>query len=158
MAKRPQDRYATARDLAEDLRLYTHREPIRARRVGVVGRVWRWARRHRARVRQIATVAVILLLGTIVSTYFAVQAQRRAMEARAMAMEALYQREEAEKKAAAVRAAREHSQRLLYTMQIQLAQKEWDQHGRPEAKEPSDWEWHFGGYRLRLRLEAGKPK
>src|SRR5262249_60493428 len=38
--------YAGPGDLAAALRRFRGREPIRARRVGVVGRLWRWSRRR----------------------------------------------------------------------------------------------------------------
>ncbi len=41
LAKRPADRYATATDLAEDLERFLHLEPVRARRISPVGRLWR---------------------------------------------------------------------------------------------------------------------
>ncbi len=46
MAKSPARRYATAQELALDLRRYQGGEPIRARPVGVVERLWHWCRRN----------------------------------------------------------------------------------------------------------------
>ncbi len=46
MAKAPARRYATAGDLADDLRRYLAHLPIQARPVGRIERVWRWCRRN----------------------------------------------------------------------------------------------------------------
>src|SRR5205809_2748277 len=44
--KDPKRRYASANDLAEDLRRYLADEPIKARRIGPLERLGRWGRRN----------------------------------------------------------------------------------------------------------------
>jgi len=45
LAKHPADRYATAGELAEELARYARGEPIRMRRLGPLGKLWRWCTR-----------------------------------------------------------------------------------------------------------------
>jgi hypothetical protein len=77
LQKEPVRRFATAADLAEDLRRFQAGEPIAARPVGSIERAVKWARRRPAA----AALLLSLVLGTAVSTYFAVQARRRAHDA-----------------------------------------------------------------------------
>jgi eukaryotic-like serine/threonine-protein kinase len=62
MSKSPARRYATAGELAEDLRRFLRGEPIRARPVGRAERLWRWCRRN--------PVAAGLLLAVSLSSAF----------------------------------------------------------------------------------------
>jgi eukaryotic-like serine/threonine-protein kinase len=65
MAKDPSGRYATAQELAADLKRFLDNRPILARRPGPVERGLRWAMRHRELV---ATSAAVLVVALIVST------------------------------------------------------------------------------------------
>jgi serine/threonine protein kinase len=59
LEKDPQRRYATAADLSADLDRFLHDDPIEARRVSLLERVFRWARRY-----PVVSVLVVLLLLT----------------------------------------------------------------------------------------------
>jgi serine/threonine protein kinase/Flp pilus assembly protein TadD len=61
--KRPQDRYATAQELADDLRRWLLDKPIRARKPSWRQRAIKWARRHRPLM---AGAAAALLVGLTV--------------------------------------------------------------------------------------------
>jgi serine/threonine protein kinase/tetratricopeptide (TPR) repeat protein len=62
MAKDPGRRYATAGEIAEDLRRLLADRPIRARRTPWRERAWRWCRRNPAVASLIASVVVLLLV------------------------------------------------------------------------------------------------
>jgi serine/threonine protein kinase len=70
LEKNPADRYATAGELADDLRRFLEDKPIRARRPTLRQRLWKWCRRHRA----VAAAAFLVLLAAIgalaASSYF----------------------------------------------------------------------------------------
>jgi serine/threonine protein kinase len=62
MAKTPARRYASAQELADDLRRWLHGEPIKARPIGKAERLWRWCRRN--------PVAASLLLAVTLGSAF----------------------------------------------------------------------------------------
>jgi WD40 repeat protein/tRNA A-37 threonylcarbamoyl transferase component Bud32 len=111
--EKPQSRrYASARELANELRRFLNDEPILARPVTAPARAWRWCRRNPGISGLLLAIAGSLLCGVGFSTYFAIQAdvqlkqaqknERRATQAQAEAQSA------AEKAAAsAVQAGRE---------------------------------------------------
>jgi serine/threonine protein kinase/WD40 repeat protein/Tfp pilus assembly protein PilF len=68
LAKDPGGRYPTAEMLAEDLRRFLVDRPIRARRAGSAEHLWRWCRRNPAVAGLLATVGLLLILVTAVST------------------------------------------------------------------------------------------
>jgi serine/threonine protein kinase len=68
MEKRPQDRYATAQALADDLRHWLEDRPIRARRPSLAQRLARWGRRRKPLIGGLAAALVMglaVLAGSI---------------------------------------------------------------------------------------------
>ncbi|HKI31171.1 MAG TPA: protein kinase [Gemmataceae bacterium] len=113
LQKEPAKRYPTAADLSADLRRFLNDEPVLARRVGKGERLWRWCRRYPAVAGLLATVALLLIAGTTVSTYFALQADRRADEAEKSAKEARENGAEARTREKEAEEAREEAQVAL---------------------------------------------
>jgi WD40 repeat protein/tRNA A-37 threonylcarbamoyl transferase component Bud32 len=73
LEKEPARRYATAGELAIDLRRFLAGEPVAARRTGRVGRAVRWARRNRVVALLLAATMITLLAATAISSFFAVR-------------------------------------------------------------------------------------
>jgi serine/threonine protein kinase len=69
MEKNPPDRYATARDFADDLRRFLLHEPIRAKRPNLLQWGRKWAQRHRSAVASAVVVLVLALVGLAIGTY-----------------------------------------------------------------------------------------
>jgi serine/threonine protein kinase len=85
ISKNPADRYASAKEMADDLQRYLDDKPILAKRPGVLERVRKWSRRHPSFV---AATLLVLLFGAIglgISTIVIAQAldreKKRAEEA-----------------------------------------------------------------------------
>ena len=74
-------RYATAGDLAADLRRFLANQPVHARRLGRVGRTLRWAHRNRTIALLLTATIATLLVATLVSTYFGLRAAADAARA-----------------------------------------------------------------------------
>jgi serine/threonine protein kinase/Flp pilus assembly protein TadD len=66
MEKRPQDRYATAQELADDLERWLRTEPIHARCPSLLQRSAKWGRRHKPAV---AASVVVLLMALLLAAY-----------------------------------------------------------------------------------------
>jgi tetratricopeptide (TPR) repeat protein/tRNA A-37 threonylcarbamoyl transferase component Bud32 len=75
MAPRPEDRYASPRELAGDIEHWLADEPVSAHREGWKDRAARWTRRHRAWVQ---TGVAALAVGLVAAAALAVQQTRAA--------------------------------------------------------------------------------
>jgi tetratricopeptide (TPR) repeat protein len=84
MEKNPQDRYATAQELADDLRRFLEDKPIQARCPSLVQRARKWARRHRAATLA-ATICLLVTLAAGVGSTAWVLGERSARQQEAEA-------------------------------------------------------------------------
>jgi serine/threonine protein kinase len=66
VSKVPAERYATARDFADDLQRFLRYEPIRARRATLPQRIHKWQRRHPSVLRAAVAILVLVAAGAVV--------------------------------------------------------------------------------------------
>jgi serine/threonine protein kinase len=95
MAKEPEGRYASAQELADDLRRFMEHRPITARRPTLLERAGKWARRHTTVV--VSTLSILLLAVVALATSTMLIARKEA--------EAGRQRDKARERLALARAA-----------------------------------------------------
>ncbi|TWT63297.1 serine/threonine protein kinase [Rubinisphaera italica] len=81
LEKNPASRYQSAEELKLELKRYLDGLPILARPVSAPVKLWRWCVRKPALAGMMVSVVVSLLIGTAVSTYFAILANQRAERA-----------------------------------------------------------------------------
>jgi WD40 repeat protein len=149
MAKDHDDRYATAGDMATDLRRFLEDQPIVARPPDMIDRAKKWARRHRPTV---LTASVTLLVAMVIAgillwrqrsqtlqAYEAEQrqsrfAQQNAAEARRQTIEAnraraaeTQARKAAEREAASAHESEKFARQLVYAGDIRLAAQAWQE-------------------------------
>jgi len=80
LAPMPQDRYASARDLGEDVGHWLADEPVSAYREGWLDRFLRLSRRHRTWTRASAAALVLVTFVSVASALLVNQARREATE------------------------------------------------------------------------------
>jgi WD40 repeat protein/serine/threonine protein kinase len=144
MAKNPEERYATAQELADDLKRFLEDKPIKARRPSLRQRAARWARRHKTVVRAALVVLVLAVVALAVSTVLIVRANDNLNRANADLKQSL-----------------ERERQNAYYQRIALAEREWSQNDLARMEElladcPADLrgrEWHY----LKGLLRKGLP-
>src|SRR5262249_29923545 len=82
MAKNPAERYATAQEMADDLRRFLEDKPIRAKRPTAAQRARKWARRHPAVVWAAALIVLVAAGLSVASSLLIWSAYRRETLAR----------------------------------------------------------------------------
>jgi serine/threonine protein kinase len=81
LQKEPARRYASAQDLAEDLKRFLSHQPVQARRTRAVERGWRWCRRNPWLAAMTTAAACLLVVVTAVSTVSAIWLAERSSTA-----------------------------------------------------------------------------
>jgi WD40 repeat protein len=163
--KEPGRRYATARELADDLRRFLDGKPVRAQPVGLTGRALRWARRRPTAATALAAAGLALLglLGALTWSAARARDDARAVEAARDA-----ERRQAEE-AAHERARRLAERRAGYARDLREAARLWDERQDEalarllDAQRPADGEEDLRGFEWRLFQKrrrsrpAGRP-
>jgi WD40 repeat protein len=149
LRKEPRLRYASARELAEDLRRFQRGEPILARPVGKLERCRRWAVRHPA-VALLTILAIVLAVGGSLGITAAwLHALAGWSAADSLRDQAMHRQAEAE-------ARREQAEAMLYFNRIAQANLERRSDNIHSAEALLDacvptgggldrrgWEWHY---------------
>lgn len=79
--KRPEERYGSAQEVADDLHRFLRDEPILARPPSFVERLRKWGRRHPSYVVALVIVMFAILVTSGISNWLIAQANRRTVEA-----------------------------------------------------------------------------
>lgn len=76
LQKDPSKRYASADEFANDLRRWLDGEPITARPVGLVERVWKWSKRRPALAGSLTATSVLVVAVAVISSVAAIRLSR----------------------------------------------------------------------------------
>jgi WD40 repeat protein/serine/threonine protein kinase len=139
LAKEPQARYATAHDLADDLRRFLEHRPIIARRPNMVERAAKWVWRHPTAVASVVSVLVVAVIG-LSASLIAVNHERARTAAKAR---------EVEERSNEVRRLSQTLEWELYVSRVNQAQGDYEA-GNVERADATlaacpesfrNWEW-----------------
>jgi WD40 repeat protein len=141
LAKDPSGRYATAQELADDLRRFLEDKPIKARRPTLRDRTAKFVRRHPAGVAAALLVLTVAVIALTISTVLITGARR----------DALTNLKEASQQRKLATARADELDLQLYFSNIALAHRESrdENPGRAERlldgcpAHLRDWEWHY---------------
>jgi eukaryotic-like serine/threonine-protein kinase len=122
MAKEPSRRFATAKDLGDDLHRWLDGQPIHARPVGPFERSWHWCRRNPTLTTTAGVAALALLAVAAVSITFAVQQARGAYRIGKEQEKTKVALEQVQTKRNTARAERDKARRLAATLALQQGQ------------------------------------
>jgi WD40 repeat protein len=131
MAKEPGRRYASAGEVAEDLRRFLADRPIWARRVHTPERLWRLCRRNPALAWLTGSVAALVLAVTVVSTVSAVWLKGERDRARNAEQNLGRQFEQTDTQRQRAEHEATRNRRLVYAADMQLAAQLWDNEPAP---------------------------
>lgn len=158
LEKDPAERYATARDLADDLQRFRERRPVAARPVGSLMKTWKWMQRKPV----VAAMAVLLLLSlgvfhTVVylqwqqlqKTSRELERQRNNLKKTQEDLDT--QRWQLDQACRAAEQSRQKAEWALYRSLLAEADREFSAHSAKRARQILNqcpehlraWEWHY---------------
>lgn len=123
--KESRRRYAGAELMAAELSRFLRGEPILARPVGRVERCWRWCKRNPAVATATAAAVLFLVTGSILSTYFGMDAQNKA--ASALEAQGLAEVSAAQARASETKAKTSEAKATRLAEKEATASKNWQQ-------------------------------
>ncbi len=151
LAKEPGERYATAGQMADDLRRFVAGRPILARRSSAIERSWSWSKRNPAVAALLALVALLLTGGTVASSLAALSFKRVASRESAAKLDLSQAlgREQSANRAALHNA--EELQRQVYVSLVALSLRENQADNITVAEQSLErcpphlrgWEWRY---------------
>jgi len=158
MRKESDHRYQSASEFAEDIQNYLSGSPLIAGPESKVYRIKKYVRRNRVFVTSVTLIIAVLIIGIIVSIFFAVRAEKAKEEEtkqRQVAEEekqnALKAEQEIKKQAEIAGIEKAKAEEQLYANQISAAQKAFEA-GAPDnaiqillscSEELRHWEWYY---------------
>lgn len=124
LRKEPADRYATAQELADDLRRFLDRKPVVARRPGAAEWFRLWGRRHPVAVVVAAVALLVVTLGSVLSVVLIGAEQERTRTAQRQVEDAyIRERQRAEEAEAHLTLARRAVDELFRVSEEELADR-----------------------------------
>ena len=149
LRKEPQGRYATAGELAEDLRRFQVGEPVRARPPSVLYRSGKFVRRHKALVGAAAVIALVLAGGITATSLAALSEahERREADENARRADKNAQQAESARREAVLEAYQARLAAALAALGDDNVREAADQL-EAVPRERRGWEWHYAAARL----------
>ena len=156
-------RYDTASGLARDVERFLASEPVSAVAPSSLYRLRKFVRRNRAAVTTIAAFSLLLIVGTIVSSWFAVVAGTQRDRATAALAGEKAANDLASRKEAEARSEAERASRLYYNRSMKLAGADWEENNlnrlarELEATrdfENKGFEWYYWQRQMNLAVRT----
>ncbi len=137
--KEPKDRYATAQEFADELDRFLHDEPVRARPLSRVEKIYRWCRRNPTRGGLLVALTGLMLMAALAIVLVFDQMQLR------------QEHERTEKALAAEQEADRKEKRCLYVNDIYMTDRLYHDNQLFRARQLLEgcaadqrgWEWHY---------------
>jgi serine/threonine protein kinase/WD40 repeat protein/Tfp pilus assembly protein PilF len=144
-------RYASAADFAQDVHRYLTHEPVEAGPPSAAYRLKKLARKHRAALSVVTLICVLLITGTVTSSYFAIQSSEHATMLSIALDDLKIEQNHAISAQQTAIAARDVAERQNYYTTIRLATTQIEAGNFGEAQRMlnscppklRDWEWGY---------------